>query len=70
MLPEPHRFVRRILTVVIEVDDVSAARVTPAAEHRVVLAEIARVLDERDRHPGPAHELAADLARAIRAAVV
>ena len=70
MLPEPHRLTRRILPIVIEIDDVRAPGVAPAGEDGVVLTEVARVLDERDRDASGAHEVAADLGRAIGTAVV
>ena len=71
MLPEPHRFARRILAVIVQIDDVRAARVTPAGEHRVVLAEIPRVLDERDRQRGAVRTSSRQtLHRVVDAAVV
>jgi hypothetical protein len=49
---------------------VRATRVTPAGEHRVVLAVVPRVFDQRDGHAGVRDKRAADLARPILAAVV
>src|SRR3954454_9217253 len=69
-LPEALCLRRRILPVVVEIDDVRAARVAPTCEDRVVLAEIARVLDERHRHPGMPQQPASHLARAVGASVV
>ncbi len=70
VLPQPHRLGRRILPVVVQVDDVGAAGVAPAGQDGVVLAEVPGVLDERDRDAGGAHEVAADRARRVGAAVV
>ena len=70
MLPEPHRLARRILPVVIQVDDVGALGVAPTGQNGVVLTEVPRVLDESDRDAGGTHEVAADGGRRIGAAVV
>ena len=70
MPPQAHRLVRRVLPVVIEVHDVRPARVAPTGEHGVVLAEIPRVLDQRDRNLGIAHQRARHRTRRLAAAVV
>ena len=51
VLPQPHRLRRRILPIVIEVDDESAPGMTPAREDGVVLAEVPGMLHERDWNP-------------------
>ena len=70
LAPQTRRFRRRVLAVVIQIDDVRTPGVTPAGEYRVVLAVVARVLDERNRDSGAGHQAAAHLAGAIFAAVV
>ena len=70
VLPEADRLARRVLTVIVEVHEVRAAGVPPAGQHGVVLAEIPRVLDERDRNTRMPQQLAAHLAGPVAAAVV
>ena len=68
--PHPHRFVRRILPVIIEIHDVRALRLPPAAQHRIVLTEVPRVLHVDDRHLRLFEQLTAHRRRRITAAVV
>ena len=68
--PQPHRLGWWILPVVVKVDDVGATRMPPAGEHRIVLAVVPRMLNERDRHLRVADERAAHLAGRIATAVV
>jgi hypothetical protein len=68
--PQADGLRRRILPVVVEVHDVGAARVPPAGDDGVVLAEVARMLDERHRHACRLHQRTAHLARGVAAAVV
>ena len=42
---------RRVLAIIVKVDEKGPPRVPPAREHGVVLPEISRVLHIRDRHP-------------------
>ena len=44
---------RRVLQIVVHRDDVGARRVAQPGHHRVVLAVIARQVDEGDRHARP-----------------
>ena len=70
VLPQPHRLTRRILPIVIEVDDVGAARVAPAAQDGVVLAEVPRVLDEGDGDARRADEVPAHVRGGVGTSVV
>ena len=70
LFPQALRFRRWILPIVVQVDDVGAARVAPAGQHGIVLAKIARMLHERDRHLRPVHQPAHDLAGTVATAVV
>ena len=51
VIVEPDHLLGRVLQIVVHGDDVGAARVTQPGHDRVVLAEIARVLDVGDRAP-------------------
>ena len=70
VLPKAHGFTRRVLPVVIEVDDMCAVRVAPAREHRVVLAEIAGVIDHREWNTRRPRQLSTHLQRPIGSTVV
>jgi len=70
VLPKAHGFTRRVLPVVIEVDNVCAVRVAPAREHRVVLAEIARVVDHREWNARRTRQLSTDFHRPIGSTIV
>ena len=70
VLPQPHGLGRGVLAVVIQIHDVQAPRLPPAREHGVVLAVVARMVDENERPARRVHEFAANLRRRIPAAVV
>ena len=70
MVVQPHHLLGRVLQVVVHGDHVGAARMAQAGHDRVVLAEIAGVLDIGQRHRGASHQGLADLAGVVRAAVV
>ena len=70
MVVEPDHLLGRILQVVVHGDGVGAARVAQPRHDRVVLAEVARVLDVGERHRGAPHQLLAHLAGIVGAAVV
>jgi hypothetical protein len=70
MLQQAQHLARRILQIVVHGDDMRAGCLAQPRHHRVVLAEIAREVDERDRHLGARLQpLAFEQAR-IRARVV
>jgi hypothetical protein len=68
--PHPHGFIGRILAIVVEIHDVFAARLPPAAQDGVVFAVVARVLHLNDRHLRLRHEPATHLCGAVAATVV
>ena len=70
MLPQAHRLTRRVLAIVVEIDDVRATGVPPACQDRVVFAEVSGMLDDRDGNAGRAHELPAHRERVVPATVV
>ena len=70
VLPQTHRLCRRVLSIVVQVHDVSPPRVPVARQHRVVFAEVAGVVDEGDRHGHLAKQCTAGGPRTIAAAVV
>ncbi len=70
MLQEPQHFGWRVLQIIIHGDDVRATRSAQARHHRIVLAKIARQIDQGDRHSGAREQFAAHLTAVILAAVV
>jgi len=61
---------RRVLQIVVHGDDPGAARLAQTGHDGVVLAEIARQVDDGKRHRAAAHEIAADGEAVVRAAVI
>ena len=50
VLPQTQRLPWRVLPIVVKVDDVGAARMTPATQYGIVLTEVSRVRDNCDRN--------------------
>jgi hypothetical protein len=70
MFPQAYRFLRRILTIVIQIHNVGPPCLPPPGQHRIVLSKIARMLDHHNRYPCFCHQLLADQPRRVPAAVI
>jgi hypothetical protein len=70
MREEALDLLRRVLQIVVHRDDVRASRVAQPGHNRVVLAIIAREIDQRDRDAGLLDESAADGEAVVGTAVI
>src|SRR4051812_4296797 len=72
MPPQADRLRWRVLPIIVKVDEIRTARVSPTGQHGVVFTEVTGMLDQRDRHVWVRvpHEVAAHRASVVAAAIV